>query len=80
MCDIYKINYVHSVISNDLGRIARGAKEMCEGRSTYEKHVYEKALWILAVSKDEKNDLIKYYNISPDKIIVAGQEDRKSVV
>ncbi len=78
LCDIYNINYVHSVISNDLGRIARGAKEMCEGRSTYEKHVYEKALCILAVSKDEKNDLVNYYNISPNKIIVAGQEVNSS--
>ena len=74
LCEIYKINFVHSVISNDLGRIARGAEEMCEGRSTYEKYVYESAFRIFAVSIDEKNDLVKYYNISPDKIIVAGQE------
>ena len=78
LCKIYKINFVHSVISNDLGRIARGAEEICERRSKYEKYVYENAFRILAVSKDEKNDLVKYYNISPDKIIVAGQEINQS--
>ena len=78
LCEIYKINFIHSVISNDLGRIARGAEEICEGRSAYEKYVYENAFRILAVSKEEKNDLVKYYNILPDKIIVAGQEINQS--
>lgn len=71
---LYSIKYVHSVISNNLGRIARGAENFCEGRNEYEQQVYENAHLILAVSKDEKNDLVKYYNIDPEKIIVAGQE------
>lgn len=71
---LYDIKFVHSVISNNLGRIARGAEEYCVGRSQYEKEVFENAYLILAVSKDEKNDLIKYYGISPSKILVAGQE------
>ncbi|MCI8926055.1 MAG: glycosyltransferase family 1 protein [Lachnospiraceae bacterium] len=71
---LYDIKFVHSVISNNLGRINRGAKEYCIGRSQYEKEVFENAYLILAVSKDEKNDLIKYYGISQNKIIVAGQE------
>lgn len=74
LANLYSIKYVHSVISNNLGRIARGAEDFCEGRSSYEKDVYENAHLILAVSKDEKNDLVNYYNINPDKILVAGQE------
>lgn len=71
---LYDIKFVHSVISNNLGRITRGAEEYCVGRSQYEKEVFENAYRIIAVSKDEKNDLIKYYGISKSKIIVAGQE------
>lgn len=71
---LYDIKFVHSIISNNLGRIARGAKNYCEGRSQYEKDVFEKAYRILAVSKDEKKDLINYYGIDSNKIIVAGQD------
>lgn len=74
LAKLYDIKFVHSIISNNLGRIARGAEDYCIGRSQYEKDVFEKAYLILAVSKDEKNDLIKYYGIEQSKIIVAGQE------
>ena len=70
---IYNIPLVHSVISNSYGRQSRGACEPIPKRAEYEQLIYEYAQWILCVSEDEKNDLIKYYNISSKKIIVAGQ-------
>lgn len=69
----YNIPLVHSVISNSYGRQARGAYEPLPQRAGYEQIIYDYAQWILCVSEDEKNDLIKYYGISPQKIIVAGQ-------
>ena len=70
---IYNIPLVHSVISNSYGRQARGAYEPLPKRADYEQTIYNYAKWILCVSIDEKNDLVNYYNISPEKIIVAGQ-------
>lgn len=69
----YHVPLVHSVISNSLGRQARGAKEPVSDRAAYEQAIYNYSKWILCVSDDEKDDLIKLYNISPEKIIVAGQ-------
>ncbi len=70
---IYNIPLVHSVISNSYGRQARGAHEPLAERASYEQLIYDYAQWILCVSIDEKDDLINFYNICPDKIIVAGQ-------
>lgn len=70
---MYNIPLVHSVISNSFGRQARGAKEPVPERAIYEQLIYDYAKWILCVSEDERNDLIHFYNIEPEKIIVAGQ-------
>lgn len=69
----YNIPLVHSVISNSRGRVARGAVEPVKDRASYEQKIYDAAKWILCVSQDEKNDLIHFYHIEPEKIIVAGQ-------
>ena len=69
----YNVPLVHSVISNSRGRQARGAKEPVPDRATFEQEIYDYSKWILCVSNDEKDDLIRLYNISPEKIIVAGQ-------
>lgn len=69
----YGIPFVHSVISNSRGRVMRGAVEPIENRAEYEQAIFDAAKWILCVSNDEKNDLERFYNISPDKLIVAGQ-------
>ena len=73
LAEKYNVPLVHSVISNSRGRQARGAKEPVPDRATYEQEIYEYSKWILCVSNDEKDDLIHLYNISPEKIIVAGQ-------
>lgn len=73
-----KVPYVHSVISNSKGRVNRGATEPIPERSGYEQKIYEHADAILCVSDDEKKDLIKFYGITPDKLIVCGQFIAKS--
>ncbi len=67
------IPYVHSVISNAKGRIMRGATETVKDRALYEEKIYKNAKKILAVSHDEKDDLVKLYGIESEKIIVSGQ-------
>lgn len=67
------VPFVHSVISNARGRIYRGAKEPIKKRPQYEQDIYTHATKILCVSEDEKQDLIRFYHIDPEKIIVCGQ-------
>ena len=62
LAEKYNIPLVDSVISNSRGRQARGAYEPLSQRADYEQLIYEYAKWILCVSQDEKNDLIKLYN------------------
>jgi len=70
---IFEIPFVHSVISNSKGRVLRGAKEHISDRAIYEQQIFDAAKEILCVSEDEKNDLIKLYNIPEHKLTVAGQ-------
>lgn len=67
------VRFVHSVISNSKGRVARGAIEPLPERAIYEQQIYEKASCILCVSEDEKQDIIRLYGIDSTKICVAGQ-------
>lgn len=80
LAEKYNIPLVHSVISNSRGRQARGAYEPLPQRAGYEQLIYEYAKWILCVSEDEKNDLIKLYNIPSEKLIVAGQYIHSSFI
>lgn len=69
----YRIQFVHSVISNSRGRAYRGAIEPLADRHLFEQEIYDAAHKILCVSTDEKDDLIKFYNTKQEKLIVAGQ-------
>lgn len=69
----YSVPFVHSVISNSRGRVSRGAYEPMAQRAKYEQEIYDHAQKILCVSEDEKNDLIKFYHISENKLIACGQ-------
>ena len=80
LAKIYNVSLVHSVISNSKGRQARGAYEPLPQRADYEQLIYDYAKWILCVSEDEKNDLIKLYNIPSEKLIVAGQYIHSSFI
>lgn len=80
LAKIYHIPLVHSVISNARGRTARGAVEPVPTRADYEQSIYDAANWILCVSEDEKNDLIQFYHIDAQKLIVAGQYIHSSFI
>lgn len=69
----YNINYVHTIISNGIGRIKRGADNQAKERVEIEKLVFQNAFKIFSISEDEKNDLIKYYELPSNKIIVVGR-------
>lgn len=69
----YNINYVHTIISNGIGRIKRGADNQDSQRIEIEKLVFNNAYKIFSISEDERNDLIKYYDIPSIKIIVVGR-------
>ncbi len=68
-----QIPFVHSVISNAKGRVARGAFEPVAERAAFEQEIFDKAKWLICVSEDEQSDLMRYYHIPKRKIIVAGQ-------
>ncbi|MCR0349977.1 glycosyltransferase [Erysipelotrichaceae bacterium AF15-26LB] len=74
----WQIPFVHSVISNSKGRVSRGAYEPMPQRASYEYKIYHEAYKILCVSEDEKNDLIHFYDVKPDKLIVCGQYIHKA--
>jgi len=67
------VPFVHSVISNSRGRVSRGAIEPVPKRAEYEQQIFESAEYILCVSEDEQQDIIRFYNISSEKVCVVGQ-------
>lgn len=73
LSQMWNIPYVHSVISNGRGRNFHGAKGTAPNRIETEEKVYSGASFIICVAQSEKEELSKYYNISPNKIVVAGQ-------
>lgn len=74
----YKIHFVHSIISNAIGRDKRGAKDTASNRVATEQVVFDNAKYIICVGNSEKNDLINYYSIPANKIFVAGQSVHKA--
>lgn len=70
---LWNVPYVHSVISNGRGRNEHGASGTAPYRIQTEELVFLNASFILCVAESEKEELCKYYNIFPNKIVVAGQ-------
>lgn len=70
-----KIPFVHTVISNSARRSAQGATSSVDPtfRQEVEKRVYMKAFRIFAVSADERDDLIKFYDVPSEKILIVGR-------
>lgn len=73
LSELWHIPYVHSVISNGRGRNEHGAIGTALHRIEIEERVFTNASFILCVAESEKKEICKYYNINPDKIVVAGQ-------
>lgn len=69
----WNVPYVHSVISNGMGRNHHGATGTAEHRIETEKMVFKNARYIICVADSEKEEIHKYYDIDNDKILVAGQ-------
>ncbi|MNB96457.1 D-inositol 3-phosphate glycosyltransferase [compost metagenome] len=69
----YNVPFVHSVISNGRGRNARGADNTAKNRIHTEQMVYDSASQIICVAESEKQEIISFYHIAEEKIIVAGQ-------
>lgn len=67
------VPFVHSIISNSRGRVARGAFEPIPDRARYEQDIYDAATYLICVSEDEGYDLVRFYRIPEEKIVIAGQ-------
>lgn len=67
------IPFVHTVISNGIGRRLRGARGHASIREEIERKIYHGAYCIFSISSSEKEDLVKLYDVSKDKIIVVGR-------
>lgn len=70
---LWKIPYVHSVISNAIGRNLHGAQGTAEHRIHVEREVFLNASFIICVAESEKKEISKFYDTNKCKIIVAGQ-------
>jgi D-inositol-3-phosphate glycosyltransferase len=66
------IPFVHTIISNGFRKKIAGYGASSQRIET-EKKIFEKASCLISVSNQEKNDLIKYYDIMPGKIKVIGR-------
>lgn len=73
LSELWHIPYVHSVISNGRGRNEHGAVGTALHRIEIEEMVFSNAAFILCVAESEKDEICKYYNIAPSKVVVAGQ-------
>jgi hypothetical protein len=65
--------FVHTVISNGWRRLQEGMHNQCQTRLGVEKQVFSAAFAIFCVSRQERADLIDYYETNPNKIIVVGR-------
>jgi len=69
----HAIPFVHTVISNGKGRLARGATGNSQNREAVEERVFRAAARIFSISQDEKQDLVALYGVDPGKIVVIGR-------
>lgn len=73
LSELLNVPYVHSPIS--LGAVIKQkqAKTIHVKRIPVETKVFQHAKYVLCITNSEKNDLIKFYNISAGKIYVIGR-------
>lgn len=67
------IPFVHTVISNGIGRRLRGATGQASNREEVEFKVFHGAYRIFSISLSEKHDLINLYHVPENKIVVVGR-------
>jgi D-inositol-3-phosphate glycosyltransferase len=69
---IFKIPFIHTIISNGIRKKTSGYN-VSNYRIRTEKSIYNKADILISITKQEKDDLENYYNISAEKIKVIGR-------
>lgn len=67
------IPYVHTVISNGMRRLLEGRQAEDSTRIDTEMRVFRDAAVIIAVSPQERRDLIELYGVSAERICVVGR-------
>lgn len=68
----FGVPFVHTIISNGYRKKISGYGASLQRIET-EKKIFEKASCLISVSNQEKSDLIKFYDITPEKIKVIGR-------
>lgn len=74
--DIHKelhVNYVHSVVSLSIGKTMGGAKAYYDSQFELENKFLKNAKMIFSITEAEKEQLLKYYNISFSSVQVIGR-------
>ena len=70
----YHTYYVHTVLSNGKSKAAQGAVyDLVESRIHTEESVFQGAKYVICSSESERQDLIRLYGLSSDKLIVTGR-------
>lgn len=78
---IYNSYFVHTIISNGMSKRVQGAgDDLIDNRCQIEKRIYDAARYIICSSTAEAEDINKYYNISPEKIVVSGRWIEKEYI
>lgn len=69
----YSVNYVHSVVSLSIGKTLSGSKAYYNEQFEWEKKFLKNAKMIFSITDTEKEQLLKYYDISSSLIRVVGR-------
>lgn len=70
----YHIDYVHSVVSLGIGKVLGGSAPYYSNQINYEKIFLNEAYSVFSITQAEKDQLVQYYNLDKNKIIVVGRD------
>lgn len=74
LAERFQTFYIHTVLSNGKSKAAQGAtSDLADGRVETESLVFQKAKFIICSSNSERQDLIRLYGLSGQKLIVTGR-------
>ncbi len=69
----HNIFHIHSIISSSFERKASGFKLRSQYQKKCEDCTFEKADLLISITKAEKQQLIDYYHVPPEKILIVGR-------
>ncbi|UOY05387.1 glycosyltransferase [Muricauda sp. SCSIO 64092] len=67
-----EIPFIHTIISNGL-RKRKSGYLVSSQQIEEEKRIFDNASLLISISNEEKNDVVKYYDVDPIKIRVIGR-------